>query len=184
MSPATNAIVAPFEEERDCIEELTRLLNGAYGRLSSMGLNYVAATQTASITRKRIRSATACWVARGNGRIVGTICYYALARDHSEPAWYRDAGVCHFGQFAVAPECQRSGIGTLLMQRAEQQAVADGKTEFACDTAESAAHLLDYYTRLGFRIVDRHQWPHANYLSVILSKALKRPNATLPVSPT
>jgi GNAT superfamily N-acetyltransferase len=140
--------------------------------LADLGLNYVAATQDAAITRKRIGSASACWIALQDHKLVGTICYYASHRYESEPDWYRRDDVCHFGQFAVEPLLQGSGIGSALLRLVERRAVADKKLELACDTAEPAAHLLDYYQRRGFRVVGHHRWPHARYTSVILSKRL------------
>jgi hypothetical protein len=105
-------------------------------------------------------------------RALETICYYKSARHRSEPEWYWRDDVCHFGQFGVHPPLQRSGIGSLLIDRAQNQAVADGKLEFSCDTADRANHLVAFYTRRGFRIVGKHTWPHTNYDSLPLSKRL------------
>lgn len=42
----------------------------------------------------------------------------------------------------------------------------------ALDTAEPAQHLRDWYTSLGYRLVDYAQWPGKTYRSVIMSKRL------------
>ena len=170
MQPSVE--ILPFDAQRESFEELTRLVNGAYRQLGDMGLNYVAVDQGAEVTRARVESASACWVARRGGKLAGTICYYATSRDRSSPAWYRREEVCHFGQFAVDPPEQRSGIGELLMEAAEARALADGKLEFACDTADRAGHLISLYLRRGFRVAGRHRWGHAGYESVVLSKRL------------
>jgi GNAT superfamily N-acetyltransferase len=164
--------LALFDEQRDSYEDLTRLLNTAYRQLGDMGLNYVAVDQGIETTRKRIGTSSACWVAKKHGNLAGTICYYKDLRHESEPAWYWRNDVCHFGQFAVDPALQRLGIGSLLLARAERQAIDDAKREFACDTADAAGHLIATYARRGFRIVGKHKWNHAGYGSVVLSKRL------------
>lgn len=167
--------VRPFREGSHSYAALTRLLNDAYAGLAAMGLNYVAATQDAAVTRQRIITASACWVAYEEHRLVGTICYYDQRRYESEPSWYGEDNVCHFGQFAVDPQLQRSGIGALLLSEVERRAIGDKKTEMSCDTAEKADHLIEYYRKRGLRAIGYHQWPHAKYKSVILSKRLDGP---------
>lgn len=171
-SSVANVEILPFDEERESFEELTRLLHAAYRRLGEMGLNFVATTQDAATTRRRVAAANACWVARKDGRLAGTLCYYGGSPSKAHPGFYERSDVGYFAQFAVEPSLQRSGIGSLLLTVAEMRALAEGKTEFACDTAEPAQHLIAYYLRNGFRIVGRHQWPHAVYASAIVSKRL------------
>ena len=169
---AEDVEILPFDEARDSYEKVTRLLHAAYRGLADMGLNYVAATQDAQTTRERVEAATLCWVARQAGRLAGTICYYAESPSANDPDWYRRRQVSFFGQFGVEPSLQGSGIGSRLIAAAEIRAVADAKTEFACDTAQPARHLIAYYCRHGFRVVGHHRWPHAAYDSVILSKRI------------
>ncbi|HEY6485819.1 MAG TPA: GNAT family N-acetyltransferase [Candidatus Cybelea sp.] len=168
---AQNVEILPFDEARDSYEGVTRLLHAAYRGLAESGLNYVAATQDDKTTRGRIGAATACWVARRAGGIVGTICYYGECPSAHHPDWYRRAEVGFFGQFGVEPSLQGSGIGSRLLAAAEDRAIA-AKSELACDTAEPAQHLVAYYCRRGFRVVARHRWPHAVYDSLILSKRI------------
>jgi predicted N-acetyltransferase YhbS len=166
-------LIKPFDNTRDSYERLTQLLNAAYRRLADMGLNYVAATQDAEITRRRVGLASRCFVACDDaGNVVGTICYYSASRGEHGPAWYERADVGHFGQFAVSPDLQGSGIGSALLAAVEAEAVAEGKAELSCDTAEPTRHLFEYYGKLGFRAVGGHRWSHAGYESVILSKTL------------
>jgi hypothetical protein len=73
----------------------------------------------------------------------------------------------------VSPGLQGSGIGSTLLAAVEAEEVSNGKAELACDTAEPATYLFEYYGNLVFRAVGRHRWPHARYESVVLSKALK-----------
>jgi GNAT superfamily N-acetyltransferase len=137
-----------------------------------MGLNYVAATQDASVTRARVAAASACWIAYRAHDLVGTVCYYAGGHGADGPARYTNADVAHFGQFAVIPRLQGTGVGSALLDVVERKALADRKSEIACDTAELATELIGFYQKRGFRIVERHRWPHARYVSVVLSKSL------------
>jgi GNAT superfamily N-acetyltransferase len=140
--------------------------------LAELGLNYVAATQDAAVTRKRAAAASTCWIAYTAHDLVGTICYYAGGHGADAPARYALAGVAHFGQFAVVPRLQGAGVGSALLDVVERKTLADGKSELACDTAELATDLIAFYQKRGFRIVERHRWPHARYVSVVLSKRL------------
>ncbi len=137
-----------------------------------MGLNYVAATQDATVTRARVSAAPACWIAYRSHDLVGTVCYYAGGHGADGPDRYALPDVAHFGQLAVVPRLQGTGIGSALIDVVEQRAMADGKSELACDTAELATELISFYQKRGFRIVERHRWPHARYVSVILVKKL------------
>lgn len=164
--------VVPFDEGRESLDEMTELLHRAYAPLEAAGMNYVAASQSSDITRRRVERASACWVARDDGALVGTIAYYTFAPADRAPVWYSDPSVGHFAQFAVDPKAQRRGIGSALLLVAERHAAGDGKAEIACDTALPATHLIAYYERRGFRRIGRHRWPHALYTSVVLSKRL------------
>jgi GNAT superfamily N-acetyltransferase len=135
-----------------------------------MGLNYVAATQDATVTRARVAAASRCWIAYRSHDLVGTVCYYAGGHGADGPARYARADVAHFGQLAVVPRLQGTGVGSALIDVVEQKALDDRKAELACDTAELATDLIGFYQKRGFRIVERHRWPHARYISVILVK--------------
>jgi GNAT superfamily N-acetyltransferase len=165
--------ISAYDRERDSIEELTALLHRAYRVLAEMGLNYVASTQEVETTAARIELATACWVVRAGADLVGTACYYGLPYADAGPEWYRRSDVGFFGQFAVEPAMQGSGIGSALLDNVERRARADGKAELACDTAAGAAHLIEFYRRRNFRQVGCHRWPHATYESYVLSKRLR-----------
>ena len=59
-----------------------------------------------------------------------------------------------------------------MLQRLEALAAAAGRRYVACDTAVPAIHLIAYYERRGYRVVERVQWPGKRYQSEILRKAL------------
>jgi GNAT superfamily N-acetyltransferase len=162
-------IIRPIEPT-DSIADLTDLLHRAYARLAAMGLRFYATYQTEEQTRERLDDAE-CFVGVMDDRIVATIAYYGPARSKGCD-WYKRPDVAYFGQFAVEPDLQRRGIGERLIDTVERRALADGAAELALDTAEPAEHLIRYYTRLGYRLVDHVQWDLANYRSVIMSKTL------------
>lgn len=158
----------------DSIEDLTALLHDAYRSLGAMGLNYTAVDQDSATTLRRIRRGE-CLVAELGGRIVGTVAWYRpQAQGHC--AWYRRPGVAVFGQFAVQPQNQRFGVGSLLITDVERRARLAGASELALDTAEPAKHLIEYYARRGFREVQVAQWNGKTYRSVIMSKTLRQPS--------
>jgi ribosomal protein S18 acetylase RimI-like enzyme len=55
---------------------------------------------------------------------------------------------------AVAPACQRTGIGQCLLEEAERLAVAEGAREMFIDTAGRAQYAATraFYERMGYRI--------------------------------
>ncbi|MEO9901587.1 MULTISPECIES: GNAT family N-acetyltransferase [Alphaproteobacteria] len=159
--------VRPFAET-DSISELTKLLHRAYGSLADMGLRYRATHQDDDVTRQRVAEGN-CFVAVVDGIIKGTIVFKKAVQTKGCP-WYDRPGVASIGQFAVEPTLQANGLGRRLMTVAEKQAAASGAVEIALDTAEPATHLVDWYTRLGYRFIEHTQWEHTNYRSVIMSK--------------
>jgi GNAT superfamily N-acetyltransferase len=167
-----------YDPLRDSLDEITDLLHRAYARLVEMGFNYVAATQSSVVTMERL-TAGIPYIARLNDCIIGTITYYPTAPDDiTEPDYYKRSDVAHFGQFAVSPEMQKQGIGHELVELIEAKALQDGKCEIACDTAEGAIHLIDFYKRRGYRPIGYQQWGHAHYRSIILSKTIREIGST------
>lgn len=154
----------------DSIEELTELLHRAYKPLADAGMRYVATWQTPDITEKRIRKGE-CYVVSFRGRVIATAVYMAPNRTKGSP-WYDRMEVAMFGQFAVEPEFQGSGVGGVLMDYLERVARRDAAEELALDTSEHAAHLIAWYGKRGYRFVEHVQWESVNYRSVILSKRL------------
>ena len=158
--------------EDDSISELTQLLHRAYRPLAERGMRYVASWQDDQITRRRIARGE-CYLAFAGERLAGTILFSDAARTDGCP-WYDRPDVASFQQFAVEPELQRRGIGAKLVELTERRAVETGAAELGLDTSEHAAHLIDWYGRLGYRFVEYADWPATNYRSVVMSKALSR----------
>ncbi len=178
---ATSTMVIRRFTEQDSVAELTELLHRAYATLAAMGLRFFATHQTAEQTLERMENGE-CYVGTVNNRVVATVMYYGpQAAGGAE--WYDRPDVASFGQFAVEPELQAHGYGGQMMAHVEACARRDGAAELALDTAESAAHLIAYYSRRGYRHVGHAQWNVTNYRSVIMSKALGGDRASDGVAP-
>jgi predicted N-acetyltransferase YhbS len=160
----------------DSVRDLTHLLHRAYARLGSMGLRYMATHQSDEVTRERV-SQGECYVALVGGALVGTIVFKPADRTGGCP-WLDRPEIASLGQFAVAPERQALGLGACLMDLVEARAAEAGAEEIALDTAESAAHLVAWYGRRGYRLIEHAQWGHTNYRSVIMSKRVRRSEET------
>ena len=170
-----NAPVRPLvvrrREERDSYERMTEILHAAYARLAAMNLRFKAVDQPVSVTRERAERGE-CFVAELDGTLVGTLTLYPSGLEDAPSEWYRRADVAIFSQFGVDPSLQAQGIGRRMIAAVEDRAREIGAVELALDTAEPATHLVDWYTRLGFRFIEYAQWGHTNYRTVILSKTL------------
>lgn len=127
----------------DSIDELTQLLHKSYKVLADMGLKYVAAAQDNNTTLRRTERAYKCFIGIYNNKIASTISLYS-PKPSDKSSWYNKDYVAKIGQFAVAPELQEYGIGSKMMDIAEEE--ARGLTnvkEIALDTAETAYHLIE-----------------------------------------
>jgi len=154
----------------DDLRELTELLHRSYKQLADMGFRFLATHQDAETTRERANSGE-CFVGCKDGRLVATLTFYDA--EHTQGcSWYDRPEVASFGQFAVEPSLQRSGIGSRLIELAEGRALETRAAELALDTAEGATHLIALYERRGYRLVGSADWGETNYRSVILSKRL------------
>ncbi len=157
-------------QSTDCFEALTALLRSAYAQLAGMGLRFLATHQGADVTRERVMTGT-CFLAVSNEQLMGTITLYE-PKSGEECDYYARTDVAHFGQFAVKPGFQKSGIGTALLEHVERIAKQRGFAHMALDTAEPAAHLIEYYQKRGYSFVQFVQWDCTNYRSVVMSKPL------------
>lgn len=154
----------------DSVSEVTSLLHRAYASLAALGLRYVATWQDDDITLNRI-SEGECYVAELEGSIVGTIVL-RLPEQTAGCEWYDRPEVASFGQFGIEPALKGRGIGDTLLRVVEERARGAGARELALDTAEPATHLIDYYSRRGYRLVSRVDWESTNYVSVVMTKTL------------
>jgi GNAT superfamily N-acetyltransferase len=163
--------IRPWQSS-DSVSELTQMLHRAYRPLAEAGLNFLASHQDDEMTLKRLSKGT-CFVAESQGRIIATICYRRAGLMKGSP-WYERPEVAYFGQFAVEPQMQRQGVGSMLLAHIEQQAQRDGAHELAFDTSEQASQLIDYYRRRGYRFIEYVKWDVVNYRSMLMSKTVSR----------
>ena len=156
----------------DSLAGLTAMLHRAFARWGRMGLNCTCVDQSVAVTRQRIAEGE-CLVAEYDRRPVGTITLqHPDAR--SESLWYHRGFVASAHQLAVDPQFQGNGLGSTLLEFAEEWARANGYRELALDTAQPASDLLRFYRAHGYRIVDSVRFPGKYYPSAVLSKALAR----------
>jgi predicted N-acetyltransferase YhbS len=97
----------------------------------------------------------ACSVALVDGALVGTIMFKPVDRTGGCPGLNRP-DEASLGQLAVAPERQALKLGGRL-DLMEARAAETGAEEIALDTAESAAHLVGWYGRCGYRQIEHAQ---------------------------
>lgn len=154
----------------ESFERITDILHAGYAQLAALGFNYMAADQPVEVTRKRAKGAE-CYAVEKDGDIVGTVTLTPPSGGQYHP-YYARPDVAVFGQFAVAPSLQQGGIRKHIVQFLEQRARDLGAQELACDTAEGATHLVEWYHRMGYIQINKVDWPHATYTSLIFSKPL------------
>ena len=160
-------------QEEDSFEEITDLLHRAYSVLADLGLRYLATHQDSGVTKDRCLSGET-YVGVFEGRIVSTVTLKAPGE--ADSGYYGKPGVASFGQFGVDLPFQRSGLGAGIMRLIEERAREMGALELACDTAQPAKHLIQWYDSMGYRKVEEADWrPTTNYKSWILAKVLHLP---------
>ena len=153
----------------DCLDQLTGLLHRAFSRLGAMGIPCSCVDQSAEVTRRRVARGD-CFVALSGERIVGTITLYAPDAV-SDSRHYRDVRVASARQLGVDPQFQGTGVGSALLDLACRWAHDHGYEQLALDTPEPAGHLIDYYDRLGFRVVETLQFSGRPYRSMVFAKS-------------
>lgn len=163
-----NITIRKFSE-KDSISELVSLLHRAYKKLADMGLYFVATYISEEDMQKFIDKGE-CFVAVENGKIIGTILIYPKGKN--TPEIYNRDDIEVFGKFAVEPMYQCMGVGGMLMNYIENYVKEKGIKELALDTAEQAQHLIDYYSKRGYKPIGYQQWSVTNYRSIVMSKKL------------
>ena len=123
---ATKIRVRPLEPD-DSLAHLTGMLHRAYKQHADRGIKALAAFQPEELTRRRIAGGE-CTVALYMGKIVGTILFRGPGQLGGTP-WFERPDVATFSQFAVEPEYQGRGIGSVLMSLVENRARETGAVE-------------------------------------------------------
>jgi GNAT superfamily N-acetyltransferase len=166
--------IRPWDWESDDIEALTRLLHRAYAGLLVQGLRFSATSQPPEVTRSRMWGSSP-FVMETGGRIIGTVTLsYPIALEEGDPLYYAKPGVALLSQFGLEPEFQGKGLGAVFFRHCLEWCRAAGAGEIALDTSNQALHLISMYEHWGFRTVARHQWPEANYESVVMARSTQQ----------
>lgn len=156
-----NKILLRTSTEAD-IPALRELINAAYKELSDKGWNYTATYQDEETTRQRISKGRA-FVLEHNGRIIATILF-------SKENHFTGKNTAYVGQFAVAPDHKKNGLGTILMDYCEALARSEHYEGIQLDTAKPATHLVNWYLKRGYAIVGETHWEGKTYDSYIFEK--------------
>jgi GNAT superfamily N-acetyltransferase len=154
----------------DDLEEITSMLHQAYAPLAAAGLRHIASHQDAARTRRRMERGETILALDGDV-IVGTITLADADKTGGSP-FYDRPDVASFGQFAVRPHYQGTGIGGTLMELVERRARERGVAVLGLDTSEPATDLIALYQRRGFSFIEHVQWSEVNYRSVVMGKKL------------
>ncbi|MEM9082248.1 MAG: GNAT family N-acetyltransferase [Planctomycetota bacterium] len=171
----------------DNLGALTDMLHRSYAPLAAAGMRYLASHQDEEKTRSRAFAPgvkTLVGVDKAD-RVVATITVTTEGdtrqgcEQDPQPEWYLRDDVAIFEQFAVDPDHQGNRLGQKLLMAAADLVAPLGFKELACDTSEHAAHLIAYYSNLGFREVGTVNWGVTNYNSVLLSRSLPWTNCDL-----
>ncbi|RKP48174.1 GNAT family N-acetyltransferase [Trinickia fusca] len=164
----SRVVLRRFDPARDSYDRLTTLLHRAFAPLVAMGFNCKSASQPPDVTQARAQAGE-CFVAVCDGQVVGTLTLCARKPD-SPCTYYRNSDVATIHQFGIDPRWQSRGIGKALLAFAERWAAMHGFARLALDTPHSAAHLVSFYLRRGFRLVDVVRFAGRCYESAVLSK--------------
>ncbi len=150
----------------DDVPAIRHLVNAAYQELADMGLNFTGTYQDEEITIERMQDAEVYLLHR-NAELIATMNLSIRELDDG-------AGRCVFiHQLAVRPDQKKNGIGSYLMDLAEQRALNAGISKLQLDTAIPAKHLVSMYQRRGFAPIKEVQWEGKTYRSYIMEKSLK-----------
>lgn len=150
-------------EERH-VPSLRLLLNSAYKELADRGLNYTATFQDEAETLKQIRSGRA-YLFFDQDRLIGTI-------NIREENWFTNRNSAYLGKFAVLPSLKKNGLGGKIMVFAEALALSEGYESLQLDTAKPAEHLVNWYQKLGYKIIGETHFEGKTYDSWIFEKVL------------
>lgn len=174
IAHATHTIVRlhPSEATPPVVSTITKMLHRAYAKQVAMGLKPLAGRQDDTVTLRRITSGE-CFVARDDHQHIRGIIILNENEPDEGPEWFMRKGVASFSQLAVDPDTQGAGLGRRLLETVEKRAIELGNAELGLSMAEPDHELRDFYLKRGYRIIQTHQWPYTNYVSLIMSKNLR-----------
>ena len=96
----------------------------------------------------------AAWVAEEDDQLIGHLSLHAIDDSRARPQWREALGarveaLAIVSRFFVSPDVRGRGVGSALISRAEQQAVA-ARLQLALDVAEHNREAIAFYERRGW----------------------------------
>jgi glucosamine-phosphate N-acetyltransferase len=119
------------------------LSEGFLESLASLAEVRLTPEQALAVLRNRLRAGVRTFVARMQGRVVGTASLVLEQKFIHGGGW-----VGHIEDVAVQGEFQGRGIGSALVRHATEEARQRGCYKVILDCFE---HLVPFYGRLGYR---------------------------------
>jgi len=101
-------------------------------------------------------------VAEVDGRIVGTITFYADANDEGMPSRF-PSNTAGIRATAVDPRARGQGIGRALVDACIQRAAAAGLSSIALHTADFMVAAVALYEKAGFRRAPEYDYRAGDY---------------------
>lgn len=147
------------------VQAIRKLVNDAYQELANMGLNFTGTYQDDKITHERMQNAEVYMLHRDDELIASiNVSVKDLETGNDK---------CLFiNQLAVRPDQKRRGLGSYLLDLAEDRARQLGITRLRLDTAIPAKHLVEMYQIRGYSIIEEVQWEGKSYRSYIMEKRI------------
>lgn len=145
------------------VSQLRNLLNRAYKPPLDMGLNFNATFQDDALTLKGLEDEGRVLIVEREAEIIATMKIRDINKIDTRKCLY-------VSRFAVRPDLQKFGLGTLLLQLAEKIAIRGRYECIQLDTAQSAKHLLEYYQAQGFKIARPIYYEGKTYTSWVLER--------------
>lgn len=165
-------LVKPMILTDAALRELHTLVHLAYAQYESEAYTFGAVTQSFQLTKKRAhRTGTVVLGMFCNETLAGTLSvlpYSAAKHNH----YVEDGQDVSVEQFAVHPDFQRSGIGTLLMTVAEDLVRMFSGRRMFLDTPKEAGRLRSFYQRQGYSEIGEYQPFESGQKNIIYMKLL------------
>lgn len=148
------------------VPALRKLVNAAYQELADMGLNFTGTYQDDAITRRRMQDAEVHMLFLETELIASINVSIKEIENSSDKCLF-------INQLAVRPDQKRRGIGSYLLDLAEDRARRLELSRLRLDTAIPATHLVKWYERRGYATIEEVQWQGKSYRSYIMEKRLE-----------
>ena len=129
--------------KKDDYEEIYKIVNKAFSEYKK-NKNNPDLEETPADVLKDIENDIVLALIK-NQRIVGSL--RLIEKENSR---------VYLKKFAISPEFQNQGFGTLLFEKAEQIAVKSNKKEIYLYSSLENQNLVEFYQNLGFKCVEQN----------------------------